>query len=116
MKTFAGLLIVVMSWQRIMADAASDTAQGSEPNPPSGKVVFQTACFSCHGTGFYGAPVIGDTRNWDERLAKGKAALLESTLEGMNSMPARGGCVDCSDVEIRQAVHYLIERSITQPQ
>ena len=73
-----------------------------------GEEVFELACASCHGTGFYGAPVIGDFYAWEDRLPKGEQALLKSTIEGLNSMPARGGCANCSDADIQAAVHYLI--------
>jgi cytochrome c5 len=115
LKTLTGLLILVASDNSIMADSTPDTTNDSTRNLPNGEVVFQKACFSCHGTGFYGAPVIGDTYDWEERLIKGEAVLLESTLDGMNSMPARGGCATCSDIEIHQAVRYLIENSTVEP-
>ena len=73
-----------------------------------GEEVFERACFSCHGTGFYGAPVIGDTYAWEDRLRKGEQVLLKSTIDGLNSMPARGGCADCSDADIQAALQYLI--------
>ncbi|MEE4284231.1 MAG: c-type cytochrome, partial [Pseudomonadales bacterium] len=73
-----------------------------------GEKVFEQACFSCHGTGFYGAPLIGDPYDWEERLARGEAALIANTLQGLNSMPAKGGCATCSDEEIQAAVRYLI--------
>ena len=73
-----------------------------------GEKVFEQACFSCHGTGFYGAPIIGDPYDWEERLARGENDLIANTLQGLNSMPARGGCATCSDAEIQAAVRYLI--------
>jgi len=114
LKTLTGLLILVVSGQTIKADSTPDPTHDPTQDLPNGEVVFQQACFSCHGTGFYGAPVIGDTFDWEERLVKSEAVLLESTLEGMNSMPARGGCAACSDIEIHQAVRYLIENSISE--
>ncbi len=80
----------------------------TQSNQRSGEEVFQQACFSCHGTGFYGAPVIGDVDAWEDRLSRGEAALLENTLQGLNSMPARGGCAYCADGEIKAAIIYLI--------
>jgi cytochrome c5 len=73
-----------------------------------GEKVFEQACFSCHGTGFYGAPLIGDPYDWQERLARGETELIANTLRGLNSMPAKGGCAACSDAEIQAAVRYLI--------
>jgi len=98
-----------------MAANTPDTPHDSTNNLPNGELIFQQACFSCHGTGFYGAPVIGDPYEWERRLIKGEAVLLKSTIEGMNSMPARGGCATCSDIEIRRAVRYLIESSKAEP-
>ncbi|MCB1683156.1 MAG: cytochrome c5 family protein, partial [Pseudomonadales bacterium] len=73
----------------------------------SGEGVFNQACFSCHGTGLNGAPVVGDEYAWRERLSKGPSVLLENTLQGINNMPPRGACADCSDEEIAAAVQYL---------
>jgi len=86
-------------------------ASADEPPPAasrSGEDVFNQACFTCHGTGFYNAPVIGDRYAWQERLSKGELALVESTLQGLNSMPPRGACSDCTDDEIAAAVRYLL--------
>ncbi len=52
--------------------------------------------------------MIGDVHAWEDRLLKGEQALLKSTIEGLNSMPARGGCANCSDADIQAALHYLI--------
>jgi cytochrome c5 len=75
-----------------------------------GEAVFQQACFACHGTGLNGAPVIGDTYEWEDRISKGLPVLLENTLQGLSNMPPRGACADCSDAEIAAAVSYLISQ------
>ena len=92
-----------------MAPAQADTTGEESGNTRSGEEVFNQACFSCHGTGFYGAPVIGDGYAWEERVQKGVQTLFESTLNGLNSMPPRGACTDCSDAELDAAVRYLID-------
>lgn len=74
----------------------------------SGEEVFQQACFACHGTGLNGAPVVGDQYAWEDRLQTGRSALLTNTLNGLNNMPPRGGCADCSDAEIEAAVRYIV--------
>ena len=109
--TFTLLLpILVMSDQTSLADVAAQNAKQAESQSVQidGETVFEQACFSCHGTGFYGAPLIGDQYDWQERLARGESELITNTLQGLNSMPARGGCVQCSDAEIQAAVRYLI--------
>lgn len=70
--------------------------------------VFDTFCFSCHGTGWDNAPVIGDSLVWDDRRAKGIDVLLKHTIEGFNAMPPKGGCADCSEKELRAVVEMLI--------
>ncbi len=82
--------------------------QGSEEPLRTGKQVFDQACFSCHGTGLADAPVRGDRYAWEERLARGTTILFQNTLNGVNSMPPRGGCLDCSDAELREALTYLL--------
>jgi cytochrome c5 len=74
----------------------------------TGEDVFQRACYACHGTGLNGAPVKGDQTAWEERLQKGESTLYENTLNGLNNMPPRGACANCSDIEIAAAVRYLL--------
>lgn len=104
------LCILVFFAQRTLADIATYDGQPVDTQSVQidGEKVFEQACFSCHGTGFYGAPLIGDQYDWEERLARGETELIANTLQGLNSMPARGGCAQCSDAEIQAAVRYLI--------
>jgi len=84
------------------------SASGSGQSERGGERVFQQACFACHGTGLNGAPVVGDEYAWQPRREKGVSVLVANTLNGLNNMPPRGACADCSDTEIEAAVHYLI--------
>lgn len=104
------LLSLAFFEQKSLADIETRAAQPADAQKIQidGERVFEQACFSCHGTGFYGAPLIGDPYDWEERLARGETELIANTLQGLNSMPARGGCAQCSDAEIQAAVHYLI--------
>ncbi len=111
-RSAAALFLVLLATAGSVVSDIVPNDQGDDGTPQSnqrsGEEVFQQACFSCHGTGFYGAPVIGDDYAWEDRLSRGEAALLENTLQGLNSMPARGGCTHCSDGEIQAAIIYLI--------
>ena len=104
------LTIFVFLAQSILADTDTLDVQSVEAQGVQidGEKVFEQACFSCHGTGFYGAPLIGDPYDWEERLARGETELIANTLRGLNSMPAKGGCAACSEAEIQAAVRYLI--------
>ena len=70
--------------------------------------IFTAYCFACHGTGWEDAPVIGDSFAWTERREKGLEILLRNTLEGVNAMPAKGACTDCSDEELLSVIKMLI--------
>ena len=111
-RSAAALFLVLLATAGSVVSDIVPNDQGddstTQSNQRSGEEVFQQACFSCHGTGFYGAPVIGDAYAWEERMRSGEAALFENTIQGLNSMPARGGCTHCSDGEIQAAISYLI--------
>lgn len=77
---------------------------------PEGRLVYQDACASCHDSGIQGAPVTGARDAWAERLIKGPEALVRNTLQGVGTMPPRGGVPGLSDAEIAAAVKYMIDR------
>jgi cytochrome c5 len=90
------------------ATAASETA-------PSGQAVFEASCANCHdsfmGGLFTGAPAIGDADDWVALTPKGVDGLTGTTIAGIGKMDARGGCVTCTDEEIRAAVAYMLEQN-----
>ena len=73
----------------------------------SGEAIYQRYCFSCHAAGVAGAPKTGDGEAWTPRLAKGRDALLRSTVDGMVGMPAMGLCFDCSEQELLDAIGHM---------
>lgn len=73
------------------------------------EALFNQHCFSCHGTGWEGAPVVGDDFAWEERREKGVEGLLQNTVAGFSGMPAKGGCSDCSEAELKAIVEWMIE-------
>lgn len=73
--------------------------------------VYTASCAACHGSGAAGAPKTGDKAAWSARIAQGNDKLLEHALKGLNAMPAKGGCADCTDEEIRKVVDFMATRS-----
>lgn len=80
-------------------------------DPDAGAAVYNKACKMCHATGMMNAPKVGDRAAWADRIAKGEEALFESTLKGINKMPARGNCAACSDADLRNAVAHMLDQS-----
>lgn len=75
----------------------------------SGEEVYDKFCHTCHATGLNEAPKTGDAEAWAPRLAKGIDALLQTTRQGLNLMPANGLCMNCSDDELIAAIHHMTE-------
>nr|WP_284060478.1 c-type cytochrome [Pseudomonas sp. NW5] len=66
-------------------------------------------CNACHGVGVLGAPKVGDTAAWQARAdAKGGVeGILKTAIAGINAMPAKGTCNDCSDDELLAAIKKM---------
>lgn len=90
-------------------DSAS-TADAAPQVP--GELTYRRFCFSCHASGAAGAPRVGQAAAWDHRVAQGMEVMLRHTIDGMPGMPPRGMCRQCSDDELRDAISYMVERSV----
>ena len=84
----------------------------ADPNKPrEGKVIYEGVCHTCHTAGLLGAPKFGDKGAWGPRIAKGTATLHQHALQGFNAMPAKGGNADLLDVEVTNAVDYMVSQA-----
>ncbi len=96
-----------------IATAAAPAAAASS-GPRDGETVFKGACFACHDTGAAGAPKRGDKAAWEPRIAQGFDTLRKHAIEGFTGktgmMPPRGTCAACSDEELENAIHYMIDK------
>ena len=74
---------------------------------------YMTSCFACHSTGAAGAPKVGAgmSSEWESRLEKGIDATVQNAINGINTMPAKGLCFDCTDEDLRAIVEYMIDSS-----
>ncbi len=79
------------------------------PDFASGEDVYNAVCQACHTTGVLNSPKLGDPAGWEARLPKGRDALLQSVLNGLNLMPPKGGRPDLSDEQAGMAVDYLLD-------
>jgi cytochrome c5 len=48
---------------------------------------------------------------WESRLEKGLDSIIQNAINGINTMPAKGLCFDCSDDELGAIVEYMINSS-----
>lgn len=108
--------------------AASDTAAAEPAAPestasgesaatdaPSGETVYQNSCVACHGTGVAGAPKLGDSAAWSDRIPKGMDTLYQHAIQGFQGdtgmMPPKGGNMSLSDAAVQAAVDYMVEQA-----
>ena len=95
----------------VAAVAAVAAAPAVASGPRSGADVYTASCSACHGTGVAGAPKFGDAGAWAPRIAKSAETLMANAINGINGMPPRGLCMDCSDDEIKAAVEHMVAGS-----
>ena len=98
---------VVTDASQLLAMTAAAPARAAM----SGEEVVTKVCGACHGTGVLSAPKIGDKGEWGKRKAAGMDALMASSLNGKNQMPARGGDPSLSDAEVKAAVEQMLKQS-----
>jgi cytochrome c5 len=102
--------------------AASETvvAAAADPEPVAtamtGPQVYNAACLACHSSGVGGAPIVGNVEQWSPRVALGIDVLYDHAINGFDGdaptpMLPKGGRVDLSDQEVRDAVDYMVSES-----
>ena len=73
------------------------------------EAVYARACGVCHGGQIPTAPQRGDKTAWEPRLAKGTDALVQSVTNGLNAMPPRGLCMDCTAEDYQAVIKLMTE-------
>ncbi len=105
--------IKIVSIVRRPEPAPVEIAVAAESKPHAGEKIYNQYCVICHKAGVAGAPKKGDAKEWNTRLEAGMAVVTEHALKGYTGksgvMPAKGGFMQLTDEEVRQAVQYLVE-------
>ena len=66
-------------------------------------------CQGCHGSGAMGAPKFGSAADWAPRIERGIDDVLQVAIAGVGAMPPKGGCMDCSDNELKSVIQYMMD-------
>lgn len=78
-----------------------------------GEQIYNHFCVNCHASKPLipiGAPRIGEKDEWKPRLKQGIKVLFQHTNEGLNAMPPRGGCFECTDKQLMLAIQYMLPK------
>jgi cytochrome c5 len=86
------------------AEKVVDQSEGAADKVIDAKQIIAANCAMCHEGGLMGAPKIGSEEQWAPRIAQGKDTLVSHAINGIRTMPARGGNAKLSDEEVAAAV------------
>lgn len=73
-----------------------------------GEMIYNNVCLACHATDALGAPQPGSAE-MALRAENGMDALLQNALNGLNTMPARGGRPDLSDEQVKAVIEFMLK-------
>ena len=68
---------------------------------------YNKSCSVCHATGAANAPKAHDVEAWKPHLAKGMDTLVQSVTNGLNAMPPRGMCFDCTPEDYKALIEFM---------
>ena len=71
------------------------------------QVVLDRFCVVCHNGQLPNAPKVGDKAAWEPRLAKGIDVLVLSVTNGLNAMPPKGLCMDCTAEDFQAVIELM---------
>lgn len=106
--SLAGATVVATKPAESSASVAGDSTEPTADSGLSAEKIYE-ACSACHATGVLNAPKFADKASWEPRIAKGVDQLYASAINGIGTMPPKGGRVDISDDDIKKAVNYMLE-------
>lgn len=81
----------------------------------AGKEIYRRYCHECHHQGkgpIPGAPMLGDRWQWQILLSLGREELYHLAFTGVDGMPIKGTCTDCTPEDIKLAVEYILQESL----
>ena len=114
MVKFALLMAAVLVASSNFADSSEQAVQLAQLSDGfNAEAKYMASCWACHSTGAAGAPKVGDGfgAEWTPRMEKGMEAVVANAINGLNTMPPKGLCFDCTDDDLRAIVEYMVASS-----
>lgn len=90
------------------------TSKEAQPAPEkkalSGQEIYEKYCFVCHKDGIANAPKFQNEEDWKPRLAQAGSidGLVSVAIKGLNAMPPKGTCQDCTEKDMKEAIQYML--------
>ncbi|WP_046166342.1 c-type cytochrome [Chromobacterium vaccinii] len=107
----AGLVVLAGCGRGEVKPQAADLQRAETLRPMDAQLArkYERSCLICHGNQASQAPLAGFAPAWEARLEKGMPLLLTHVRDGLNAMPARGYCNDCSDQEFTRLIAFMAD-------
>ncbi|ASQ46116.1 c-type cytochrome [Legionella clemsonensis] len=110
------LLLIFLGWGFFLYSYSAshhpqEFLESIKGQPDEGKQIVEHFCANCHAVKpliAIGAPRIEQKEDWEIRLSQGIRRLFQHTEEGLNAMPPRGGCFECSDEQLMLAIEAML--------
>ena len=84
----------------------SPAANAQEVGKRTAEEIYNKHCTTCHATAVANAPLAHNVELWKARN-KTVAQFLESSKTGLNAMPPKGLCMDCTDDELKSVIEFM---------
>ena len=72
------------------------------------EMIYGSVCAACHTTAVLGAPKPGSPE-MAKRAENGMDTMMQNALNGLNTMPARGGRPDLSDEQVQAVIEFMLQ-------
>ena len=104
-QVIAGLALLLL----VSAAPVAAAAEAAESAQAAAELTarYRRSCAVCHDQGIAGAPKTGSKEAWAPKLVKGMDALVQSIENGLNAMPPKGMCFDCSAEDYKALIEYM---------
>lgn len=82
-------------------------------DPQAGKKIYHEYCSACHAVHPeipVHAPRINHKQDWTKFKNMPFEDLFKLATLGYGAMPARGGCFECTDQQLKEAIKYLLSK------
>ena len=90
------------------AAAANEAPKVAFDGSLDGEMIYGAVCAACHATAVLGAPKPGSPE-MAQRAEAGMDTLLSNAINGINSMPAKGGRPDLSDEQVQAVIDFMLQ-------
>lgn len=105
----AALLLSACGGGNSSSASAAATAATTPPPAaaPAVMKIYEQTCHNCHSMPASGAPQAGDKNAWAPRVAQGRDALIDHSINGYKSMPPMGTCTQCTEDDFVALIEYM---------